>query len=106
MNPNERRQALIDLLCLRKHDTYENLAREFNVSKRTIQNDILELTLSYPIETVRGRYGGGIKIADWYRHSRKTLSPEQVSLLKKVAATLYGEDLALMNSIITQFAPY
>jgi hypothetical protein len=46
VSPNERRQALIELLCRRRHDTYENLAKEFNVCKRTIQYDIEELTLS------------------------------------------------------------
>ena len=106
MGPNERRQELIELLCRRRHDTYENLAREFGVSKRTIRYDIEMLTLSYPIETVSGRYGGGVKIADWYHLNQKTLSPEQVILLKKLAPTLQGADLAVMNSLISQFAPY
>ena len=34
-----------------------NLATEFGVSVRTIKNDIDILSLSYPIETIRGRYG-------------------------------------------------
>ena len=106
MTANERRQQLLEVLCRRRHDTTENLAAEFGVSERTIRRDIEELTLSYPIETVCGRYGGGVKVADWYHLDRKTLSPEQTTLLKKLAPSLQGNDLAVMNNIISQFAPY
>ncbi|MGD1820082.1 MAG: HTH domain-containing protein [Pleomorphochaeta sp.] len=76
VSPNERQKALIELLCYKCHGTYKNLAQEFGVSKRTIRYDIEILTLSYPIETVSGRYGGGVKIADWYHLNRKTLTLE------------------------------
>ena len=105
MSPSERRQELLETLCRRRKDTYINLAHEFGVSKRTIQNDILELTRSYPIETISGN-GGGVKIADWYHLNRKTLNPAQVALLKKLGAQLQGEDLATLNSIFSDFAPY
>ena len=77
----------------------------FGVSLRTIWYDIEQLSLSYPIETVCGRYGGGVKVSDWYRPARSTLCPEQMALLKKLAPSLQGDDLAVMNSIISQFAP-
>ena len=73
MRPNERRAAIFDALCIRRQDTVENLASEFGVSEKTIRRDIEELSCSYPIETVRGRYGGGVKVADWYHQNRKTL---------------------------------
>ena len=88
MRPNERRAAIFDALCIRRHDTVENLASEFGVSEKTIRRDIEELSCSYPIETVRGRYGGGVKVADWYHQNRKTLSPEQAELLKRLAPSL------------------
>ena len=53
MSPSERRQKLIEVLCCRRHDTYYNLAFEFNVSTRTICRDIAALMCSYPLETVR-----------------------------------------------------
>jgi len=84
----------------------KNLAEEFGVSIRTIRDDITELTLSYPITTVRGRYGGGVKVEDWYHLNRKNLNPMQLDLLKRIAPTLEGSDLATMNSIISEFAPY
>ena len=52
MSPSERRQQLLETLCRRRHDTYGNLAREFNVSERTICRDVAVLMCSYPVETV------------------------------------------------------
>lgn len=106
MRPNERRAAILEALCIRRQDTIANLAKEFGVNEKTIRRDIEELSCSYPIETVRGRYGGGVKVMDWYHQNRKTLSPEQAALLKKLAPRLKGHDLEVMNSIISQFAPY
>lgn len=60
LKANERRQKILEILCVRRQETMENLAQEFNVTTRTIRNDIEELTLAHPIETVRGRYGGGV----------------------------------------------
>lgn len=105
MRPNERRAAILDALCIRRQDTIANLAEEFGVNEKTIRRDIEELSCSYPIETVRGRYGGGVKVADWYHRDRKTLSPEQVALLKRLAPGLEGQDLATLNSIINTFGP-
>ena len=56
MRPSERREKLLEVLCIRRHDTIKNLAEEFHVSPRTIKYDIEELTLTYPIDTIRGRY--------------------------------------------------
>lgn len=104
MTAIERRDAILDRLCVRRHDQVKNLAEEFGVSEKTIRTDIEVLACSYPIETVRGRHGGGIYVADWYHRGRKTLSPEQAALLKKLAPSLEGHDLEVMNSIINQFA--
>ena len=39
MSASDRHQRLLEVLCLRRHDTYDNLAHEFNVCKRTIRYD-------------------------------------------------------------------
>lgn len=83
----------------------DNLASEFGVSEKTIRRDVEELMCSHPVETVRGRYGGGVKVSDWYHPTRSTLCPEQIALLKKLAPSLQGKDLTVMNSIFSQFAP-
>ena len=101
---NDRQQQLISLLCQRRSDSIQNLAMELGVCERTIRRDIEELTLTYPIETVRGRYGGGVRMADWYFQYRPKLTPKQTALLKRLAIGLHGEDLDEMNRILTHFA--
>ena len=105
MSALERRQRLLEVLCLRRHDTYGNLAFEFNVSRETIRQDVNALMRFYPIETVRGRYGGGVNIRNDYYPYRKTLNKEQIKLLVRLSAQLDGEDLATISSIIFQLAP-
>jgi len=104
MGPNERRMEIMEILCQRRQETMENIAIEFGVSIRTIRNDIDYLSLSYPLETVRGRYGGGIKVMDGFYMNRKYLKPEQQALLKRLSTNLTGSDIAVMNSIFKDFA--
>lgn len=110
MTPTERRQKLLEVLCFRRHDTCDNLAHEFCVSNATIRRDVAVLMCSYPIETVCGRYGGGVKVAEGYylNHKlseRKGLSSKQTALLRKLRNQLAGDDLNTLNSILVQFAP-
>ena len=85
----ERQRAVWQALLRRRFDTASNLAVEFRVSVRTMQNDLHELMLSHPIESVRGRYGGGYKVADWYFPQQHTLCAEQrlLYLLKTGASS-------------------
>ena len=57
----ERRRAIMEVLCARRHETRGNLAFEFGVSKRTIEYDVQSLSLEYPIYTTQGR-GGGVHV--------------------------------------------
>ena len=66
MTANERRNAILEVLCLRRFETVENLAFEFGVSGRTIRNDVLILSCEYPIYTAKGN-GGGIRVDGNYR---------------------------------------
>ena len=83
---NDRQQQIINLLCQRRSDTVQNLAAELGVCERTIRRDIEELTLTYPLETVRGRYGGGVKMADWYFQDR----PKAISQADRPAQAIGG----------------
>ena len=105
MTALDRREAILDALCVRRHDQVKSLAAEFGVSERTIRNDLLVLGCSYPIETTRGN-GGGVKIADWYHRDRRYLSPEQADLLKRLSSSVEGADLEILTGILRQFAPY
>ena len=64
MGASDRREAIMRILYRRGNETIANLANEFGVSERTIRRDIIELSINYPIFTVRGRYYGGIHIVD------------------------------------------
>lgn len=105
MTAIERREAILDALCVRRQEQVSNLAEEFGVNERTIRRDLLELGCSYPIETTRGN-GGGVKIADWYHRDRRYLSPEQADVLKRLTSLAEGHDLDVLNGILNQFAPY
>lgn len=72
MTSNERRNALLEILSMRRFETLENLAFEFGVSKRTIRYDIEILSLTYPIYTVQGN-GGGIHVDENYRLGKSYL---------------------------------
>ena len=104
MDAVERRQQILELLCHRRKDTMQNLAAELGVSERTIRRDVEILTRSYPLETVCGRYGGGVRVADWYHLDRQRMSPKQTALLRRLAADLRGEDLEVMEQILLKFA--
>ena len=104
MDAVERRQQILELLCQRRKDTMQNLAAELGVSERTIRRDVEILTRSYPLETVCGRYGGGVRVADWYHLDRQRMSPKQTALLRRLAADLRGEDLEVMEQILLRFA--
>ena len=104
MDAVERRQQILELLCQRRKDTMQNLAAELGVSERTIRRDVEILTRSYPLETVCGRYGGGVRVADWSHLDRQRMSPKQTALLRRLAADLRGEDLEVMEQILLKFA--
>ena len=100
--PWERRQKLLETICLRRFDTTGNLAHEFNVSRGTILNDIEILSCSYPLETVRGGHGG-VKVADWFHLDRRSLNSEEITFLRRVGESLDGSDREMLNRIIAQF---
>lgn len=102
MSANERRQSIIEALCERRYDNVGSLSQEFGVSIRTIKNDIEILTLSYPIETKRGK-GGGVHIADGYYLGMKYFTYEQSALLEKISLDLVGEEKETMKRILKTF---
>lgn len=102
MTASERRNAILEVLCLRRFDTLDNLAFEFKVSRRTIRYDIELLSLSYPIYTVQGN-GGGIHVDENYRTGKPFLKEGQRELLERLLPSLEGEDAEVMKSIIKTF---
>lgn len=102
MTANERRNAILEVLCLRRFDTVENLAFEFDVSGRTIRNDILILSCEYPIYTAKGN-GGGIYVDEKFKLGKSYLKDEQQELLQRLLPNLDGKDAEVMKSILNTF---
>lgn len=103
MTANERRMALLEVLCLRRHDTRENLAFEFGVSKRTIEYDVEILSTSYPIYSVQGK-GGGIYVMEGFQLHKKYLTDKQSKYLEELAAMSTGESKQIALSILKDFS--
>ena len=103
MTATERREAIVQLLCKRKHETVENLAFEFDVSMRTIMRDLAKLSLSYPVYTVPGRYNGGIYIAEDYYIGKQYLSNEQLQTIISLMDKADDDQKKVLESIIKDF---
>lgn len=105
MGPDERRNVIWHSLCSQRQVTARRLSIELGVSLRTVYRDLEILSLTYPIESIRGRYGGGYKLCDWFFPKRTTLCKEQVTLLKQLALSACQEEARVLCSILTQFSP-
>ena len=103
MTALERRQAILEVLCERRHDKVANLAFEFGVSTRTIKNDILELSLSYPVYTMTGRYHSGVYIADDYYPGKQYLTEEQLELIISLQSQVGDDQRRILESIVKKF---
>ena len=104
LNTKERRAEILAVLNVRRHDTMENLAFEFGVSRQTIFNDIQFLSISSPIYTICGKYGGGVYVMEGCEVGSKYLTAEQTELLNRTATTLGDDDQATMLAILKTFA--
>lgn len=110
MGPAERRMSIIKILCRRRHETIINLAAEFGVSERTVRRDINALSLSEPIYTKSGRYGG-VYITQGYTYERMYMSDAEILLLSRLFAAaeqktvceLDNNESELLHSIILKY---
>lgn len=98
----DRRQSILEFLLEVRKTTRSELSDRFDVSKRTIERDIIILSCTYPIVTIQGN-NGGIKIADGYYIGIRYLTTPQATLLERLSVSLTGEDLFLMREILKTF---
>ena len=99
----ERRERILDILCEKRFVTTEYLVNEFKTSRPTIQNDIIELSLSYPVFTKKGT-GGGIYIAKGYYRDKRYLTDNQEKALLSAIDKVDKETQVLLESIIKNFS--
>lgn len=102
MTAIERRMEILYVLLERRHVKICELQKLYSVSRSTIKRDIRDLSISFPICSEDGRYGG-IFILDGFKLGMKYLTDDQCKLLEKISETLAGEDLALMKEILCTF---
>lgn len=104
MKASERRQEIFEILCDQRHATMDDLANQFNVSRRTIITDIRELSLIYPIYTVCGKYDGGVYLSDNFKLGKKDyLTPEQEEVLIQLSSLSTFEQREVLQSILKKF---
>lgn len=103
MKALERRQALIETLCKRRHDKVCNLAFEFGVNERTIRRDIEQLSLSFPVYTDCTRNKAGVYVQEGYYLGKEYLKSDEQALLERYAAQATGEDKRTLNAILKRF---
>lgn len=104
--PIERRLAILERLCERRYDKIRNLAREFNVSERTMRRDIQYLSISYPIYTMTGNetQGGGVHVVEGYHMRRKYLNPHQEKMLEALSEKVSEEERRVIYEILDTFS--
>lgn len=102
----DRLMGMVMLLLQRRQVTAPELARRFEVSRRTINRDIEDLCKAgIPIVTTQGR-GGGISIPDSYKVDAALLSEEErqavLSGLKGIGSVSATPDLARLTQKLTR----
>lgn len=83
MNTADRRAEIINILLVRRRITAKELADEFHVTVRTIQNDIQALSLGFPIYTKQGG-DGGIFVGENYKPFMNTLTTLELKVLQEM----------------------
>ena len=84
--------------------TAKELAEEFNVTVRTIQNDIQALSLGFPIYTRQGG-DGGIFVGDNYKPYMNTLTPLELKVLHEMYGLADGIHKKVLFQLIRKYGP-
>lgn len=96
MGAAERRKLILNIISRRRHVSMTGLAREFGVSRRTIYRDIEILSLTEPIYTETGRYGG-VCMVDGYDVNKFYLSYDEEALFRKIIRLAEHQDVCDLN---------
>ena len=96
MELGERKQKLFELLTTHNRCTFEYLANELGVSKRTVKRYLDELELTVPLKFTVGRYNGGVELATKLRRSTAFNRPEFL-VIEKVISDIEREGSCQLN---------
>ena len=98
----ERRQRIIEILNMRRSEKIENLAFEFDVTRRTIENDIQVLSCSYPIDTKTGPTGC-VYVQDGFDLYERYLTAKQFEVLEELKGVATVEQVKVLETILKSF---
>ena len=84
--------------------TAKELADEFHVTVRTIQNDIQALSLGFPIYTKQGG-DGGIFVGENYKPYVNTLTPLELKVLQEMYELAEGIHKKVLFQVICKYGP-
>ena len=99
MNTADRRAEIVSILLVRRRIT-----DEFNVTVRTIQNDIQALSLGFPIYTKQGG-DGGIFVGENYKPYMNTLTPLELKVLQEMYELAEGIHRKILFQILCKYGP-
>lgn len=103
MDANWRREAIVEILRQGEKVKARELADRFQVTRQTIYNDIVALSLNYDVCTEPGR-NGGIYLLNPKRHRRESLSCTQAEVLRQILESLTDERKEIVQSILDDFS--
>ena len=98
----ERRMKILNLLRANKQMTRCDLAKEFDVSTRTITRDILYLSHIAPI-TIKDGNGGGVYLKSDFRQYSLYLTDKEENCLYAVMDNLDDDSKDTIKGIIVKF---
>ena len=100
-----RRSEIVRILRCCGRTTMPRLAAELDVTVRTIQRDILALTVDegYPINTEPGN-GGGLYLVDYRHPHKKIFSKEQIQVLEGLAKEIDRYRASVLMGILKAYA--
>lgn len=104
MNTADRRAEIVSILLVRRRITAKELADEFNVTVRTIQNDIQALSLGFPIYTKQGG-DGGIFVGENYKPYMNTLTPLELKVFQEMYELAEGIHRKILFQILCKYGP-
>ena len=104
MNTADRRAEIINILLVRRRITAKELADEFSVTVRTIQNDIQALSLGFPIYTKQGG-NGGIFVGENYKPYMNTLTTLELKVLQEMYELAEGIHKRVLFQILGKYGP-
>ena len=99
-----RRAEMENFISQRQRVSMQELCDTFAVSMNTIRTDVDVLSLTYPIQTTRGRYNDGIGFIDGYRPKNARLTPIQRDFLYRIMCKVSNSDQEIVQSILHDFA--